>query len=195
MKSSNKTRYLILGLLSESSLSGYEIKKVVDMRFSYFWSESYGQIYPELSRMNNDGLIKKADNQDADKRRNSCKYEITSKGQQQLQEWLESPVEKEVIRYELLLKLYFSNPMITETTIEHIKEFQINHKKQQRMFEMFHKDLMENFNLHENHPEILMVLLFGQKVWKAYDEWCSEVLTLLEKRKELTKGDFNEKKD
>lgn len=34
--STNKTRYLILGLLSEQPLSGYQIKKIVDMRNSKF---------------------------------------------------------------------------------------------------------------------------------------------------------------
>ena len=41
-----KTRYVILGLLLEGSLSGYDIKKIIDTRFSFFWSESYGQLYP-----------------------------------------------------------------------------------------------------------------------------------------------------
>jgi hypothetical protein len=30
-----------------------------------------------------------------------------------------------------------------------------------------------------------MVLLFGQKVWKAYDEWCQEVMDLFKKEKEF----------
>lgn len=27
-----------------------------------------------------------------------------------------------------------------------------------------------------------MVLSFGQKVWKAYDDWCEEVTEILEKK-------------
>ena len=40
-----------------------------------------------------------------------------------------------------------------------------------------------------------MVLMFGQKVWAAYDEWCQEALKLLQKRKKLTKGDFDEERN
>ncbi|NLG04401.1 MAG: PadR family transcriptional regulator [Clostridia bacterium] len=191
MKSSNRTRYLILGLLNESPLSGYEIKKIVDMRFSYFWSESYGQIYPELNRMCNEGLIKKVIDEDDSAPRNRCKYEITTKGGQALKEWLLSPVEKEMIRYELLLKLYFSNQESADAMIAHIEEFQRSHKQQQEMFALFQKDLEAHMDLHDNHPEILMVLLFGQKVWAAYDEWCNEVLVLLNKRKEVEHNDTN----
>ncbi|MDO5574860.1 MAG: PadR family transcriptional regulator [bacterium] len=195
MSSSKKTRYLILGLLSESPLTGYEIKKIVDLRFAYFWSESYGQIYPELNKMNEEGVIHKLENPESTKGRNSYKYEITSEGLEELKEWLECPVEKEVIRYEILLKLYFSNMGSTDTIMEQIKEFQMTHKKQQHLFELFQKDLEENFDEHDNHAEVLMVLMFGQKVWAAYDEWCQEALKLLQKRKELTKGDFDEERN
>lgn len=52
-----KTRYVILGLLNEEPLSGYDIKKIIDIRMSFFWQESYGQIYPELSKLREEGLI------------------------------------------------------------------------------------------------------------------------------------------
>jgi PadR family transcriptional regulator AphA len=72
--------------------------------------------------------------------------------------------------------------------VNHIREFQINHRKQKLLFERYEKDLKESIGTHDNHPEILMVLLFGQKVWKAYDEWCQEVLVLLNKGKEFGGG-------
>lgn len=195
MKSNNKTRFLILGLLSESPLSGYEIKKIVDTRFSYFWSESFGQIYPELKSMKKDGVIQETNNQEDLGHRNARNYEITQSGIQELKDWLTRPVEKEVVRYELLLKLYFSYLTPVEVMMDHIKEFQINHRKQQFMFDIFQKELKDNLELHNNHPEILMVLLFGQKVWKAYDEWCQEVMNLLNNKKYVEGSAIHEQKD
>src|SRR5574344_764327 len=184
MGKKNKTRYLILGLLSEKPLSGYEIKKIVDLRFQYFWSESYGQIYPELSRMESENIIEKVVSEENTGRKNSCKYKITDQGLVELKDWLIAPVEKEMIRYEILLKLYFSTQVSPDVMIDHIREFQINHRKQQHMFDLFHKDLEEHLDTHDNHSEVLMVLGFGQKVWKAYDEWCNETIELLNKRKD-----------
>ena len=43
-----QTDYVILGLLAERPLSGYQIKKIIDIRFQFFWSESFGQIFPAL---------------------------------------------------------------------------------------------------------------------------------------------------
>ncbi|BCN29167.1 PadR family transcriptional regulator [Anaeromicropila herbilytica] len=185
MKSSgNKTKYLILGLLSEESLSGYEIKKIVDMRFSFFWSESFGQIYPQLKKLSEDKLIEEISLNELESNRASKKYSITDKGRVELKEWLEEPVEKETVRYEILLKMYFSNNISPEVMLEHIKEFQLSHRNQMKLFEKFQLQLEEFREVHDNHEDILMVLSFGQKVWKAYDDWCEDVSKILEKRRE-----------
>jgi DNA-binding PadR family transcriptional regulator len=184
MKSSaNKTKYLILGLLSVEPLSGYEIKKIVDTRFSFFWSESFGQIYPQLKKLNEEGLIKETTLNEIDNNRIIKKYSITDNGIYELKQWLAEPVEKEIVRYEILLKMYFSNNISPEIMLGHIKEFQSLHRQQQRIFEKCQEQLEEYKDVHENHEDILMVLSFGQKVWEAYDNWCEEVSLVLEKRK------------
>ena len=52
-----QTDYVILGLLAEQPLSGYQIKKIVDIRFQFFWSESFGQIFPALKSLALAGLV------------------------------------------------------------------------------------------------------------------------------------------
>src|ERR671926_490438 len=49
--------YVILGALRAEPKSGYEIKRLVDKATRVFWAASYGQIYPELRRLRDDGLI------------------------------------------------------------------------------------------------------------------------------------------
>lgn len=180
--SGNKTKFLILGLLSEEPLSGYEIKKIVDMRFSFFWSESFGQIYPQLKKLNEEGLIKEMSLEESKNGKSIRKYAITDDGIDSLKEWLKEPVEKEVVRYEILLKMYFSNIVSPEVMLGHIKEFQRSHRQQMKLFEMFRENLEEYKDVHSNHRDILLVLSLGEKILKAYDEWCDEVSDVLEKR-------------
>ena len=52
------TAYVILGMLGWRPMSGYEIKSIVDKSTRFFWAASYGQIYPELRRLSEAGLIK-----------------------------------------------------------------------------------------------------------------------------------------
>ena len=47
----------ILGLLTWRPLSGYDLKVTIERSLGNFWSESYGQIYPQLTQLAQDGLI------------------------------------------------------------------------------------------------------------------------------------------
>jgi DNA-binding PadR family transcriptional regulator len=51
------TAYVVLGMLSLGPKSGYEIKALVDKSTRFFWAASYGQIYPELKRLAEAGLV------------------------------------------------------------------------------------------------------------------------------------------
>ena len=51
------TGKVILGMLAARPRSGYEIKQLVDKSARFFWAASYGQIYPELKKLEDAGLI------------------------------------------------------------------------------------------------------------------------------------------
>ena len=55
--SSIPTAYVILGMLAWRPMSGYDIKATVDRSTRLFWAASYGQIYPELRRLAEAGLV------------------------------------------------------------------------------------------------------------------------------------------
>ena len=52
------TAYVILGFLEARPRSGYDIKQAVENSTRFFWAASYGQIYPELKRLEPAGLAK-----------------------------------------------------------------------------------------------------------------------------------------
>ncbi|MCX7747040.1 MAG: PadR family transcriptional regulator [Clostridia bacterium] len=176
MNSKSKTKYVVLGLLSEGPMSGYEMKKIISIRFSNFWSESFGQIYPELKKLEEAGYISKTTT-DSNRTRNV--YSITDKGLKLLKEWLGQPAEKEIVRYEILLKLYFGNLEDPKKLLEHISTFRSNSLSALKRLGGFENELTAKRDMHENHPYILMTLLFGQKVYNAYIEWADEVMKLL----------------
>ena len=48
-------------MVSREPRSGYEIKAAVDNSTRFFWAASYGQIYPELKRLSEAGLVEGVD--------------------------------------------------------------------------------------------------------------------------------------
>jgi len=113
-------------------LTGYEIKKRIDSALKYFWGASYGSIYPTLSGLVNRGLaIKREGTED---KRNKRIYSITDDGRRYLKEWLKFPVEKDELRYETLLKLFFGNEGGHYRQYPTLKHFRKRFKRRCRTF-------------------------------------------------------------
>lgn len=178
-----KTRYVILGLLQEEDLSGYDLKKIIDMRMTFFWQESYGQIYPELSRMKEEGLIDYADDlRDTEKTKHEkVKYRITQDGIRALEHWMEAENEKDTIRSEFLLKLYFSTNQNVSKMRKHVKQFGEQAEQRLFLFRMFEQELKKSIGMHNNHRQILDVLDLGMRQAQLYADWSKEMLDRLNK--------------
>ena len=50
-------KYVILGLLEQGEKSGYDIKNCFNEEIGEFWSAKHSQIYPELRKLTEEGLI------------------------------------------------------------------------------------------------------------------------------------------
>ena len=80
------TGKVILGMLAARPRSGYEIKQLVDTSARFFWAASYGQIYPELKRLEKAGLITGADSSQGSRQRTV--FKLTAKGRRAAREWI-----------------------------------------------------------------------------------------------------------
>lgn len=172
MANEKKIDYVILGLLSHEDLTGYEIKKRMDTTLKYFWGASYGSIYPALSDLVNRGLATKRE--DTKNKRNKLIYTITNEGRKYLKEWLTFPVEKDDLRYETLLKLFFGNEQGSEQALSHIKAFEEKIQKELPYLlgaEQVLKSCLDDDTTHEYY---LLTVQFGIKTYHAYLEWCEE---------------------
>lgn len=168
---------VILGLLSHEDLTGYEIKKRMDTSLKYFWGASYGSIYPALSDLVNRGLASKRDG--AENKRNKIIYSITEEGRSYLKEWLQIPVEKDELRYETLLKLFFGNEGGLLQAISHIDAFQEKIERELPYLLSAAETLRTHIDRDDTHKYYLLTVEFGIKTYQAYLEWCKEAKMLL----------------
>lgn len=99
------TARVVLGLVALGPRTGYDIKRISDSSTRFFWGASYGQIYPELRRLERDGLVEAHDEPRGRVRRRV--YRITPAGQLAVREWLLDSETAYEIRDEGLLRLFF----------------------------------------------------------------------------------------
>jgi PadR family transcriptional regulator, regulatory protein AphA len=101
--------WAVLGLLEQRPRSGYDLKRAVDRTIRHFWAASYGQIYPELRRLEQAGWIEGSD--DARGARSRRVYSITAEGRIRLGRWLADRETRIELRDESLLRLFFADTL------------------------------------------------------------------------------------
>ena len=125
---SNPDSPRILGMLKLGVATGYDIKRVIDGSTRFFWTASYGQIYPELKRLRKAGLVR-AEQAPRGKVKRTV-YELTPKGEEALHEWLTDNQEVLFeIRDESLLRLFFGDLLSRDEVIANLRT-------QQQIFEL-----------------------------------------------------------
>jgi DNA-binding PadR family transcriptional regulator len=116
MNESNAVTWAVLGLIALRPRSGYDIKRIVDRSIRHFWAASYGQIYPELRRLEDLGWIAGDDAPRGGRSRRL--YRITEAGSRALQEWLFGRETRIELRDESLLRLFFCDTIPRDQALQ-----------------------------------------------------------------------------
>lgn len=161
------TAYVILGMVSREARSGYEIKAAVDGSTRFFWAASYGQIYPELKRLSEAGLVEGVDAPRGERKRTV--YAITDAGMVALTDWLRQPPQTSEMREEGLLKLFFADVLPREDALATLRVM-----RERRLELAARLRGMEPKTL-EKDPFSLMVLQGGIEFNEWFADWCERM--------------------
>ena len=179
MAKENKSKYALLGALSVCPGSGYDIKKFMEQSTSNFWNESYGQIYPILKQLVNEGLATShAEKQEGKPER--YVYTLTEKGQQELEGWLTESIEYTVERNELLLKLFFGQHTSIAKNIEHVQAFQALQSQLLKKYKSIQQHLQAGIADNPDCNYSLITVRYGILRCQALLTWCDETLATLQ---------------
>jgi PadR family transcriptional regulator AphA len=126
MNVQSDTGYVVLGMLALGARTGYDIKGIVDRSTRFFWAASYGQIYPELRRLQDAGLVTGRSSPTGGRKR--TEYALTDAGRAELLRWLARPPSMPELRDESLLKLFFADALPLEHALEQLRQRRIGHE-------------------------------------------------------------------
>ena len=96
-------RYALLGALADQPRTGYALLKHFEQSLAYAWPASHSQIYPELARLLDDGLIEQA----GSGVRNSKTYAVTDRGLAEVRRWLRESEPDRRVRSDAALRTFF----------------------------------------------------------------------------------------
>ncbi|MET3207513.1 UNVERIFIED_CONTAM: DNA-binding PadR family transcriptional regulator [Paenibacillus sp. PvR008] len=179
---------VILGMLMKESLTGYEIKQLWGDVFSYFYSASYGTIYPTLTRMEKEGLISK-ELVIQDGKPNKNVLTITNKGRECFNTYLQGPLDEDSTKKsDFMMRLYFGEFVGYDKVITWLKQIQEDtQNKLDALCEKyeFYKDDMQ--------PTQIICIQIGIKEYSAKLETITQGLLDIEQLERNSSDGNNQK--
>ncbi len=164
---------VILGMIALGNNTGYDIKRVVDHSTRLFWAASYGQIYPELRRLEDRGLVAGSSQPSGGRARTV--YELTPMGEEALRGWLSAQDDPQFeLRDEGMLKLFFSDSL-PERRIENLALMRALHERKLVQLDEIARSAKEM------HDGPRLTLQFGTALTQWMINWCRETETRLAK--------------
>jgi PadR family transcriptional regulator, regulatory protein AphA len=118
-------KFVILGFLSEASLTGYDLKKKFSASEVLHWSGNNNQIYRTLVDLHQDELVTiKVEHQDNKPPRKI--YTITDKGIEALRQWMRSTPDLPQFRNPLLAQLTWAGELEPREIAEMLARYKEN---------------------------------------------------------------------
>jgi DNA-binding PadR family transcriptional regulator len=170
------TAEALLGMLSLCPMSGYELRQTIEDSIGNFWSESYGQIYPTLKRLAQEGFVSVTEGE----RAGSKVYSLTEAGHTRLREWLGVMPRPRVDRNELLLKLFFGNLQPVGQAREQVAERRRVEVADLARYEAIERRISREHARNPALPFWLMTVRYGMARTKALIGWCDQTLAILD---------------
>lgn len=174
MARENHTQFAILGLLTTECRTGYSIKQMIDTSLNHFWKISYGQIYPTLKQLVDQGYAS-VEGHTQEGKPDKKEYQITEKGEEVLKEWIQQPIQQvPVEKNELLLKLFFSRHQDVQHTLLHLEVYREKLVNRHHTYQGIQEMIKTQLSGQADAPFWLITLDYGLRTTQAAIDWCEE---------------------
>lgn len=176
-------------MLARNTLSGYDLARKMKKPIGFFWRARHSQIYPELARLEAQGLVTHQVVEQTD-RPDKKIYSITDAGRASLRAWATEPVEPTPDRSEIVLKAYSVWLADPEKAIQLYRAQERYHLSQLAEYEQILTEIEQKHG--PNTEWRVDTPLFGDYATlrrgvvyeREYAQWCHWMIEQLEKHRE-----------
>jgi DNA-binding PadR family transcriptional regulator len=156
-------------------MTGYALREEIRDTLGHFWSESFGQIYPALAELEQNGLVERQ----AAAGSRSGKFGVTEVGIARLRDLLAEPPQPSKPRNGLMLRLFFGAQLGPDACKELVLEAREQAESTLARMEATRSELSGDPNLAQDAPYILLTISAGEHAARATIAWADEALVEL----------------
>ena len=176
-------KHALLGFLDYTPMTGYELKQCFDQSIRHFWNANLSQIYPALSRMAEEGLLTVEVEYQED-RPNRKVYTITDAGCEELQRWLQEPIDLPPMRVAFLIQVFFGRRFEKEGILVQLRHQLALHQERLAAYQGPVREVIrqnvETTGLEREGFFWGLTLEAGIKSEEGWIEWCQKTIEKIE---------------
>lgn len=185
-------RHVLLVYLGSGGASGSDIVKGFQHTYGYLWNASFQQIYRDLSKLHDEGLLNCEMVENAPRPPRKV-YSLNPAGWKIMQAWLAKPVAVPRLNDAFMVKVasvHLQNPEVLAAELTqlqmHFREALVQLHRKRAVFESLPSDLLGKF------LGVFLTLKRGISVLESWLDWSDEVAEMLAARKwqEVTPDDL-----
>ena len=176
-------RHVLLVYLGSGGAAGYDIVKGFQHTYGYLWNASFQQIYRDLGKLHEEGLLdcETVDNAPRPPRK---VYRLNQAGWQAMQAWLAKPLPVPRLNDGFMVKvaaMHQQDPDVLAAELyqlrEHYRDTLEYLYRKRAVFESLPDTVLEKF------MGVFLTLKRGIRVGETWLEWSDEVAQVLAERK------------
>ena len=172
MSRPSQTETAVLGVLSVMPMTGYAVRAAIRDVIGHFWSESFGQIYPTLARLESGGLVSRGGP--------GGEYAITPAGLGRLRARLREPVQPATPRSGLLLRLFFGRHLGLEACRDLVRDARSEAEAQLERYAAIRAEIAGERGTDADQPFWLLTVAAGEHGARSTITWADDALVSLE---------------
>ncbi|MGW6792655.1 PadR family transcriptional regulator [Streptomyces chartreusis] len=182
-------RHAVLAALLEEELSGYQLAKAFDVGVANFWYARPQQLYAELTRLEEDGLVAGRD-VPQDSRPNKRLFHVTEAGLTELETFTAASAKPAFVRDDLLVKVQAADHVDISDLIAQLTERAQIAQAKIDLFGTLLRRLRddrteEEFLRHGDRVGPYLTCLRGVAFERENLNWCTRTITVLEERRRI----------
>lgn len=170
-----QTDLAVLAVLSIQPMTGYALRDAIREHLGAFWSESFGQIYPALSRLRAEGLVAAGGGE----RSGSSLHSLTPAGRSRLVELMREPPTSSPPRNGVLLRLFFGSVLGAAACRELVTEARTRAVSMLEGLAVARRETEAEPPDLPQRPYWLMTISAGEHTARAAIAWADETLAAL----------------
>jgi len=163
--------YIVLGMVQDEALTGYDVKKWIESGIGNFYKASYGNLYPALKRLTDKKFVTMVEQPQGGREKKY--YKATELGKKAFMEWLSLPFDFTLGAPALLAKVYFFGQLPEDIRKGQLQEYEIHYRQSLRKLRAMEKSLASEDVVTDYFMQ--STLYFGIKNTQTAIEWFKHI--------------------